>query len=61
MGDNGKKTISILVKTLLGFVFLILGVLAVKTWWFELAVLVKGSLGPFLILLGAVTLAIAKE
>jgi len=56
-----KKTFSTLLKVLLGLVFLVLGVMAILTWWQALLLIVKGSIGLFLILAGVITLAIAKE
>jgi len=58
---NGKKVFGTMVKVLLGLVFLALGILAVVRWWTPLLVIVKGSIGPFLILAGIIALAIAKE
>jgi hypothetical protein len=57
----GKKTLSALFKVILGIVFLILGGLAILKWWGALLLIVKGCIGLFLILIGVITLAIAKE
>ena len=48
-------------KYLLGIVFLIAGGMLIYTWRHELAVILKGCAGIFLVLVGLVTLAIAKE
>lgn len=56
-----KKIISTVLKVILGIFFLFLGVLAIFRWWNALLILVKGSIGLFLILAGIITLAIAKE
>ncbi len=55
------KMLSTLFKVALGIVFLILGGWAVLKWWKALILIVKGCIGLFLILAGAVILAIAKE
>ena len=59
--EKVKKIISTLFKVLLGIVFLVLGVAAILRWWKALLLLIKGSIGLFLILAGIITLAIAKE
>lgn len=56
-----KKLFSTALKVILGLVFLLLGVLAVKIWFGALLTVVKGCIGLFLILAGIITLAIAKE
>jgi hypothetical protein len=59
--QEGKKIISTIFKVILGLVFLLLGCLAVYRWWGALLLIVKGGIGPFLLLAGLITLAIAKE
>jgi len=58
---DGKKTLSTLLKVVLGLAFLVLGGLAILKWWESLFIIVKGCIGLFLILAGVITLAIAKE
>lgn len=58
---KGGKIFATIFKVILGLVFLILGVLAILKWWPLILDLVKGCLGPFLLLAGIITLAIAKE
>ena len=58
---DGKKIISTIFKVILGLAFLVLGVVAIVSWWSNLLMVVKGCLGLFLILAGVITLAIAKE
>jgi uncharacterized membrane protein len=58
---DSKKMLSMLVKVVLGLVFLILGGLAIYKFWPELLTIVKGCVGLFLLLAGVITLAIAKE
>lgn len=56
-----KKALSKLLKVILGLGFLVLGGAAVLKFWPELLVMIKGGIGLFLILVGVITLAIAKE
>lgn len=58
---NPKKVISTIFKVILGLVFLALGVGAIVAWRQDLFCLIRGGLGPFLVLAGVITLAIAKE
>ncbi|MBU1125871.1 MAG: hypothetical protein KKC84_07580 [Candidatus Omnitrophica bacterium] len=58
---ESSKVMSTLFKVLLGIVFLGLGALAILRWWGVLLMLIKGCIGPFFILAGIITLAIAKE
>jgi uncharacterized membrane protein len=62
-GAGAKKALSTVIKVLLGLVFLLAaGYLLISLeWWKESWIMVKGCLGPFLILAGLITLAIAKE
>lgn len=50
-----------LLKGLLGLVFLALGIYAIIAFRADLFVLIKGCIGPFLVLAGIITLAIAKD
>lgn len=58
---EAKKTPATLIKVILGLVFLGLGALAILNWWEFLLMIIKGSIGLFLLLAGVITLAIAKE
>ncbi len=58
---KGSKILATIFKVILGLVFLVLGVMAIIRWWGLIIVLIKGCLGPFLLLAGIITLAIAKE
>lgn len=58
---EAKKVISTLFKVILGLALLALGILAIVAWWRDLAMVIKGCIGPFLILAGIIALAIAKE
>lgn len=58
--DAGKG-VKTLLKYLLGIALVVVGVWLVWVWRNDLLVLVRGGLGLFLILAGAITIAIAKE
>lgn len=58
---EGKKIFWTIFKVILGLVFLALGGLAIKNWWLDLLLVVRGCIGLFLLLAGLITLAIAKE
>ena len=63
-GVGVKKAFSTLLKVVLGLVFLGLAVYLLFSlrWWGEYTFpLIKGCAGPFLVLAGLITLAIAKE
>lgn len=55
------KMLSTIFKVILGLVFLVLGVLATIAWRGALLLVIKGCIGPLLLVAGAITLAIAKE
>jgi hypothetical protein len=62
--DNEKQQGAVLktsIKLIIGIVLVILGLAAVIGWWSSLWVVVKGCVGLFLIMAGAITIAIAKE
>ncbi|MCD6133960.1 MAG: hypothetical protein J7J25_00295 [Candidatus Omnitrophica bacterium] len=48
-------------KIVLGLIFVLGGLALVVVWWKELLSVIKGTLGLFLIMVGAIILAIAKE
>lgn len=50
-------------KVILGIVFIVLGLFLLwqLAWWKYLWIIVKGCIGPFLILAGIITIAIAKD
>ena len=60
-----KKSASELAKTvlkmILGVVLIALGVVAVVVWWQDLLNLIKGGIGLFLVLVGLITIAIARD
>ncbi|MDD3295744.1 MAG: hypothetical protein PHU64_00095 [Candidatus Omnitrophica bacterium] len=49
------------IKLIIGAVLIILGLAAVIGWWPSLWMVFKGCVGLFLIMAGAITIAIAKE
>lgn len=57
-GGVATKTI---LKIILGLIFIGLGIWAIVGWWEELLDLIKGGIGLFAVLAGAITIAIAKE
>ena len=48
-------------KMILGVVFVLLGFAVWIKWWGAFATVFKGCIGLFLIMAGAITIAIAKE
>jgi hypothetical protein len=58
----GKKNVfGTMVKVAIGLALLVLGAALILRWLPCLKILVKGTLGLFLVLAGVITLAIAKE
>tara|TARA_B100000315_G_C14569575_1_gene584782 strand:+ start:899 stop:1099 length:201 start_codon:yes stop_codon:yes gene_type:complete len=55
------KSSKALVKLVIGLVFVLVGLLMVFIWKRDLGVIIRGCLGIFLIMAGAITIAIAKE
>lgn len=58
---EGAKGFSTFLKVILGLVFLVLGIWTVIIFRGEIFTLIKGCVGPFLLLAGVITLAIAKD
>ena len=58
---EAKNMFSTIFKVLLGMAFLVLGVLAIMSWRSNLLSVIKGCIGPFLVLAAIITFAIAKE
>ncbi|MCF7870942.1 MAG: hypothetical protein K9L95_06150 [Candidatus Omnitrophica bacterium] len=58
---KGTAAVKTILKIILGLIFIGLGIWAVIAWWKDLLVVVKGCIGLFAILAGAITIAIAKE
>ena len=56
-----KKIIAVLLKVILGLIFLGLGAWAALRWWNFLLMMLKGSAGLLLFLAGVIVLALAKE
>jgi len=49
------------IKVIIGIVLIIIGIAALIKWRFDLLILIRGCIGLFLIMAGAVAIAIAKE
>jgi hypothetical protein len=47
-------------KVIAGLILIILGMIAIISWWPDLWVVIRGCVGLFLLLAGAVTIAIAR-
>ena len=56
-----KGVFSTIFKVILGLALLVLGVWAIIAWREDLLTVIRGCVGGFLILAGAITLAIAKD
>ena len=64
MTEENKASANItsaIIKVSLGLVFIALGVCAIIVWWHYLLNIVRGCIGLFLVLIGLISLAIAKE
>jgi hypothetical protein len=59
--QEGKNIFAVIFKVILGLAFLGLGALAIMRWWILILWVAKACIGPFLLLAGVITLAIAKE
>jgi len=57
----GNKIVGTLIKVIIGLALLALGGYLVYHWIGALKTVIKGCLGLFLILVGIITLAVAKE
>jgi uncharacterized membrane protein len=55
---SGSKS---MIKVVIGLIFLVLGISLMIKWAAPLFILIKGCLGLFLVMAGAITIAIAKE
>ena len=58
---SAKESVMVVVKIVLGVVFVVIGLWAIIGWWDNVIGLVKGSLGIIILLAGAICFAIAKE
>ena len=59
--EKTKATVRTIFKVILGLVLIVLGVWVVLIWRIPLWIIIRGCLGPFLILAGIITLGMAKE
>ncbi len=58
---EAKGSAKTILKMAIGGLLIVLGLLAVIVWWKDLFTMVRGFLGLFLIMAGAIVIAIAKE
>jgi len=58
---KSSEKLKSLLKIILGIALIFLGLLGVIIWRYSLWTVFKGCIGLFLILAGAITIAIAKE
>jgi membrane-bound ClpP family serine protease len=59
--DPGSRLLPVIIKVVLGLVFLALGVWAIMRWFNSFKILFQGCVGVFLLLVGVIVLAFAKE
>ncbi|MBP7216200.1 MAG: hypothetical protein KBA46_02835 [Candidatus Omnitrophica bacterium] len=59
--NAGKNIAGMMIKVILGLALLAVGAYFVYRWWPPLLLVIKAGIGPFCILAGLITLAIAKE
>lgn len=58
---QGTGALKVIFKYLLGVLLCLVGVLLIIRWWAALLLVIRGCLGLFFILVGLITLAIAKD
>lgn len=61
MKKESKNILRTMTKVIVGTALIILGVVAIIVWRWSILELIKGCVGPLLILVGIIFLAIAKE
>ena len=49
------------IKVIIGIVLIVIGLAALIKWRWDLLILIRGCVGLFLIMAGAIAIAIAKE
>lgn len=59
--EKTKQLLKTTLKIILGVILILLGLGLIWIWRLPLWTVIRGCLGPFLILAGVITLAIAKE
>jgi len=59
--EKAKAVVKTIFKVILGILLIALGLRLVWIWRIPLWTVIQGCLGPFLVLAGIITLAIAKE
>ena len=58
---KSSEVLKTLLKIILGIILILLGLWAVIGWWADLLAVIRGCIGLFLIMAGAIAIAIAKE
>lgn len=58
---SAAEVVKVFIKLIIGLVLVGLGIWAVIVWWKDLLLVIRGCIGLFLILAGAITIAIAKD
>lgn len=58
---SSSDAVKMVSKIVLGLIFVALGLAAVIRWYRPLLTVVEGCIGLFLILVGVITIAVAKE
>ena len=58
---KGAESLKTAAKIIIGIVIVLLGLTGVIRLWPDLLIVFKGCMGLFLILIGAITIAIAKD
>lgn len=61
MTQKKGRALPAIFKVVLALTFLTLGILAMAHWWQDVKIFIKGCAGLLAILLGIITLIIAKE
>ncbi|MCP4652003.1 MAG: hypothetical protein GY858_01285 [Candidatus Omnitrophica bacterium] len=49
------------IKTAIGLTFVLLGIIAILTWWSDVMGVLRGSIGVFVVLVGALIITLAGE
>ncbi len=58
---SGAEVFKKILKVIVGIILILGGAFLCWHWWHHLRDLIKGAIGPFLILVGLITVAIARD
>ncbi len=58
---SAGEVAKMILKVIIGLVLVGLGIWAIIAWWKDLLLVIRGCIGLFLILAGAITIAIARD